>query len=82
MIFPIKLQILDFVSRQGKGENPKTYHNLYCFQRGSQYPQLIEVSVDPKQVEEVKGLIGQEMTIEVDQYSFNGKSRHSYIGQV
>lgn len=79
MIFPIQLQVLDFVSRQGKGENPKTYHNLYCYQSGSQYPQLIEVSVDPALVAEAKSLVGQTAVVEVDQYTYNGKSRHSYI---
>jgi len=82
MIFPIELQVLDYVAREGKGENPKTYHNLYCYQRGSQYPQLIEVSVDPALVPEVKDLLGQTVAIRVDQYTYNGKSRHSYIGLV
>lgn len=82
MIFPIKLQILDYVARQGKGENPKTYHNLYCYQRGSMYPKLIEISVDPKLVSEVQSLVGDEAEIKVDQYEFSGKTRYSYIGLV
>ena len=82
MIFPIKLQVLDYVARKGKGENPKTYHNLYCYQQGSQYPTLIEISVSPELVTEVQGLIGSETEIRVDQYEYSGKSRYSYIGQV
>lgn len=78
MIIPIETKVLDFISRTAK--NDKVYHNLYCYQAGSDYPKLQEISIKDELVSVAKDLVGQDVTIKVDFYEYNGKARFALVG--
>jgi hypothetical protein len=78
MILPVKLQVLEMNVFTSKKD--VTYHNLICYQAGSQYPELIKIGVDAPKVDEAEELIGEvDVTIEVEQSNFKGQSRYNYI---
>lgn len=80
MRIPVKVTVLEINSRRSKDQT-KTYHNLICYQPGCKFPQLISASIDPAEMDLAASLVGeQEVTVELEQFTFSGQNRYAFLG--